>query len=224
MQVEYGPAPLIVLENGRQFGQKTLCKRVHFPKIRLGINKNTLDITGHNVPQNSDRQRQVLVHQRFDRHIAAPHLNSQPDFSEESEIGTQHIAACTLGCRPDDHSSLFLIIVENRFDIGTQTFSLRLVFDSSGYADTRTLRKQHEESGRQGNERRQPGALGAQRIFDYLHDHILKLSYEFTNVWHLMVAITVVECTTPENIGGMEKRRACQSNIDEGCLHSGQDS
>ena len=89
MQVKDRPAPLVQLKHRRYAGQEGLRKVLHSIKIFLRIDKNMLDVAGHQVPQNPQRQRQVFVYQCFYQTLAAPLLNDTPEFDEKIEIGTQ---------------------------------------------------------------------------------------------------------------------------------------
>src|SRR5262249_23154485 len=81
-------------------------------------------------------------------------------------------------------------------------------------ADVRVLRKIDDEAPGDRDLRRQPRALGADGILDYLHEQRLALGQDALDRLRLRVAVPFLP-----DVGDVQEARAVQADLDERRLH-----
>src|SRR4029079_12041794 len=99
-----------------------------------------------------------------------------------------------------------------------QAFAFLLVLDALRDPDVRVLRQIDQQPPGEAQLRRQPGALGPDRILDHLHEQRLTFVQDALDRPVLAVAVLPV---LPD-VGDMQERRALETDIDECALHAGK--
>ena len=108
---------------------------------------------------------------------------------------------------------------QQRLQLAAQALALGLVLDPLRDADVRVLRQVHEQAPGKAHLRRQPRALGADRVLDHLHEQRLALVQDLLD--RLVLAAVAVLPVLPD-VGDVQERRALQPDLDERALHAGQ--
>ena len=100
-----------------------------------------------------------------------------------------------------------------------QDLALGLVLDALRYADVRVLRQVDQQPSGKADLRRQPRALGADRVLDHLHQQRLALVQDALDRPVFMAVLPVLP-----DVGDMQERGALEADLDERRLHAGQDA
>ena len=85
----------------------------------------------------------------------------------------------------------------------------------------RILRQMHEQTTRERNLRRQPRALGSNRVFDDLHDERLPLVQNLFDRLRRDFGRVLCLAEFPD-VGDVQKRGALQPDFNKRALHAGQ--
>src|SRR5690606_18583380 len=104
----------------------------------------------------------------------------------------------------------------------SQAVALGGVLYSRGHADAGTVWQQHQVTGRQRDEGREPRPLVAERLLDHLDQHLGALPHQFTYVGEFPAVSVRLADIPPEDVGRMQKAGAFESDIDKRRLHSRQ--
>ena len=92
-------------------------------------------------------------------------------------------------------------------------------------ADVLVLRQEHEQPPRDADLRRQPRALGADRVLDHLHRQRLTFKHEALDRRRRHRARAMVPtrgAAVHMHVGHMQERGALEADVDERRLHAGQ--
>ena len=81
----------------------------------------------------------------------------------------------------------------------------------------RFLRQQYEETAGKADLRRQPGALGADRVLDHLHHHRLAFEQHLFDALRLGRVLALLE-----DVGDVQEGGTLEADLDEGRLHARQ--
>ena len=101
-----------------------------------------------------------------------------------------------------------------------QALALGLVLDALRDADVRVLRQVDEQPAGEADLRRQPRALGADRVLDHLHQQRLALVQDLLDRARVGAAVAVLPVLP--DVGDVQERRALEADLDERALHAGQ--
>ena len=108
---------------------------------------------------------------------------------------------------------------QQRLQLVAQALALGLVLDPLRDADVRILRQVDEQPAGEAHLRRQPRALGADRILDHLHEQRLAFVQDLLD--RPVLAAVAVLPVLPD-VGDVQERRALEADLDERALHAGQ--
>ncbi len=100
-----------------------------------------------------------------------------------------------------------------------QVLALGLVLDALRNADVRILRQEDQQPAGEAHLRRQPRALGADRVLDHLHQQRLALMQDALD--RLAVVAVSVLPMLPD-VGDVQERGALEADLDERRLHARQ--
>ena len=122
-----------MLDTGAQFGGETVGEMFHALVGGFRIHSHLLHPLAHHVPQDSHRQRQILVDQITGLGIRGTLADGLPETTQEEHVGAQGIHRCVLAGGPDDVTTLADLIHELPHR-PLQPGPLVLVLDASGQA------------------------------------------------------------------------------------------
>ncbi len=219
VQVEYRATPLVQLDSDSDIGQESRREFAHGLVVLFGINQDALDITGDNVAQDPERQRQVLVHDGLDRRCRTALANHVPEFHRVLEIVDQRLPVDAFGDRSDNGATGQVVLRHDVLDQCAQAIPLLLVLDAGRHADRLAVRQQHQVPRRQSYESCQSCTLVAKRIFDNLHNDIVTFTDQVPNIWNLLGAIVR---TVAGDVRRVQEGGSLQPDIDERRLHARQ--
>ena len=109
------------------------------------------------------------------------------------------------------------------FGRDSQPFAFGRIFDALRYADVGVERHQHEIAAGERDVRRQPRALGRDRIFRNLHQQRLALVHEVADVLLHRIRFGDADARRVD-VARVQKSGTTQADVDERRLHARQDS
>src|SRR6185437_5686182 len=226
VQIEDRPGPAVRLDAHRRRRHELRGERGHAGMLRRGVDQHTDHAARQLIPQDAQRQRQVLVHQRagggLDR--AAAHVT--PELAQVLQVFPQTLDRYALRGRAQDVTTLRLGTAQLR-DRFLQPLALRLILDPRRYADAITPGQVYEKARGQCDVGREPRSLGADGILDDLHQNIVAGAEEPAHVLDRRRA----EWRQPDyrllgrrarHVGDVQECGTLETDIDEGRLHPRQ--
>ncbi|OQC01913.1 MAG: hypothetical protein BWX79_02862 [Alphaproteobacteria bacterium ADurb.Bin100] len=196
-------------------------------KLFTRVQSNDLGGITHHVPQYPLQQVEILVQQGqgwlTDRRI----LDPRPGLAQVGHVLGQFSVAGILAVGAQDEAAARL--TGQRLQARTQRLPLRgrdLLRD----ADVVVLRQEHQQAPGDADLGGQPGALGADRVLDHLHQQDLTFEHLPFDRQGARIrprrtggfALAGTGAKGSHEIGHVQEGGALQPDIDEGRLHAGQ--
>ena len=173
---------------------------------------------GDHVAQHALRQIEVLIDQRGRRHRARFAGQVAPQLGQVLDVVLHLAFRRGFGHRADDETA-GEPFGQQLLQLVAEAFALRFVLDALRDADVRILRQIHEQSSGQAHLGRQPGAFGADRILDHLHQQRLAFVQD---AFDRLAVVAVAVLPVLPDVGDMQERRAFEADLDERGLHAWQ--
>jgi hypothetical protein len=184
-----------------------------FPRVDDDARRSRID----EIAQDALAKRQLLV--KHGRRTGCPCLVADigPGLAQVGDVGGEFVVAGILGHGADNEAPRFLHRHQPG-DFFAQDFTLGLGLDALRNPDMFLLRQIDQHAAGDGNLRRQPGALGADRVLDDLDDDALPFVQDFLD------RPFGGGFTRLPDIGNVQKGGAVEADFDESRLHAGQDA
>ena len=135
----------------------------------------------------------------------------------------------------DDHAAGEAVLLAELADDAAQPAALFARFDLAGDADVVHRRHEHQEPAGERGVRRQPRALGAQRLLGHLDDDLLAFLQELFDfrlrraLAALLAAVRFVVAFEPlelfdrvDDVRDVQEAVALEADVNERALHAGQ--
>ena len=103
-----------------------------------------------------------------------------------------------------------------------QPLPLVLVLDAGRHTDAVAERHEDQVARRDRDESGEPRALGAERILEHLDEDVGALAHQLADAVGARRGVAVLGIVGLDDVGGVQERRALETDVDERCLHSGQ--
>ena len=160
------------------------------------------------------------MHERAGLGHAAALAHRAPQAQQKFEIVRERVLAGAFGRGTGDHAKLRTQALVQAGDDILEPMPLVLFLDTRRHARMRLERQQHQIARRHRQQGRQPGALGAERILENLHEHVLALAQQLADRrLHQRLTAGVLR---RHHVGHVQERGALQPDLDEGRLHARQ--
>ena len=155
--------------------------------------------------------------------------NRLPQPQQKVQVGFEGCRVGALARGACDHAVLRRVNLHQRLQPVAQARAFGLVFDTRRDADdagAAFVRQQHQVTRGQRQHRGQPCAFAAERVLHHLHQHVLPFAQQLINRRH-GYGLVIQRVGQPrqarlEHVAGVQKRRALQTDLDEGGLHARQ--
>ena len=199
------------------------------------VDQHAAHPAGQLIAQHAQRQRQIFVNDRPRLRLRGPRAHVMPELVEIDHVLAQALGRHALRRGTQDIAARGLGRQQSR-DRRLQPLTLRLVIDARRHSNALAARHVHQIARRQRHKRRQARALGADRVFDDLHENVVAGIHEPADVLDLGLAERrqarerVIRapvgfvCRQVRDVGRVQKRRALEPYVDERGLHAGQHS
>ena len=192
---------------------------LHLDERLARVDDDARGLLGRHVAQHALREVQVLVEQRRRRHLARAGVEVAPELGQVVDVVLHLALGGGLGHRADDEAA-GQPLGQQLLQLVAQHLALGLVLDPLRDADVRILRQVHEQPPGEAHLRRQPRALGADRVLDHLHQQRLALVQDLLDRARVGAAVAVLPMLP--DVGDVQERGALEADLDEGALHAGQ--
>ena len=191
---------------------------LHLLERLARIDQDPRRFLGRHVAQHPLREVQILVDQRRRRNRARFLGQVAPQLGQVLDVVLHFALAGGLRHRADDEAA-GEPFRQQLLQLLAQHLALGLVLDALRDADMRVLRQVDQQPSGQADLRRQPRALGADRILDHLDQQRLALVQDALDRPVFMAVLAVLP-----DVGDVQERGALESDLDERRLHSRQDA
>ena len=145
-----------------------------------------------------------------------------PQLAQEQHVGAQRLGRRALGRGAHDVATRLARACSEHCMQLAQPCALGFVLDARRDADAVPVRHVDEVARRDRDERREPRALGAERILQHLHQDVAALADELADVLGARFARRAFGIRRLHDVGDVQERRALEADVDEGRLHAGQ--
>jgi len=186
---------------------------------RAGVGTLLLDLLTEQVAKHAQWQRQILMDDLLRAGAIGTLAHHFPESFQKHHVGAQRLDLRTLGHGTHDPAAT---IAGEFFHCLTQALPFVLIFDSRRHADTPALRHVHEESRRQCHIGRQPGTLGAERIFQHLNEDRVAFVDKITDAVKSLRLDAGFQTRRRHDVRGVQKCRTIKTDFDECRLHARQ--
>ena len=217
VQVEQRALAGVVIEQRQHGGREFLGKTGQALKVFAGVDGDAGDFRIHEIAQHALAERKLLIENGRRRADARLVADVGANLAQVGDVGGEFLVAGILGHGADDEAAGF-VGRHQAGDLFAQRLALGLGLDALRDADMFFLRQVDQHAAGNGNLRRQPGALGADRVLDDLDDDALAFRKNaFDRPFGRRFA------RLPD-IGHVQEGGALEPDIDEGRLHAGEDA
>ncbi|MNV14097.1 hypothetical protein D3C71_1047710 [compost metagenome] len=192
----------------------------------LGIHLHLVHVLADQITHRTQRQAQVFIDDAARRRFAAAALDHVPDARQIRDVFGQRFGRLALGIGTHDVAIAAMLgrdFGDQRLEPGT----FGLVLDARRHADHLRLRQQHQVTRGNADLRGQARALGADRVLDHLHHHVLPVAQQLDNRHRRRQrqrGCGFIDIggnrRRPHHIVGVQERRALQPHFDERGLHA----
>ena len=216
VEIEQRTLALVVLDATLDLGDVLGGERDGLVDHGARVDADALDLGRHQIAQGAQRQGQIVVDQTDLVDVGAPLLDAAPELGQKGHVLLQRLFAHGLGGGAGDETALALMGLDIAQQDLAQTAALVLVLDLLRHARGRHRRHAHQIARGDRDVGGQTRPLGAERVFDHLdHDHVA--------LAHQLVDLVAARLAGgADDVGGVQKGRALQTDVDEGRLHPRQ--
>ncbi len=219
VELEQRPLAAVQADLRRDPGHVGAGERDQPLALLRGVDLDHRGALAGDVAQYPLRQAQLLVEQRRRRLAAAVLEDLAPAPAQVVDVGGELGLVRVFRRGPDDEAAT-LVGRHQALQPRLELHALALALDALRNADVRILRQVDQQAPGDADLRRQPRALGAQRILDHLHQQRLALEQQLLDRRRVARALGV-GARLPE-VGHVKEGGALQADVDEGGLHARQ--
>ena len=226
VQVEDRSRPAVQFDAIGELGHEGARELLHAQELVRRVHQHASHAGSELVAQYARGQRQIFVHEAAGRrrHRLLAHMRPQP--VQIDHVGVQRLERRAQRGGAHDVAAPPAALQREPRDQLAQPRALRLVLDARRHADLGAARHVDEEARGQRDVRRQPRALGAQRILHDLHQEIVALAHQRADVRlgvepRRQVLVAGGE-RRRENVRDVQEAGAGETDIQKRSLHAGQ--
>ncbi len=192
--------------------------------LQLRVDAQALRLLVGEVAQHALGQREVLVQQAARRLGQRARADRGPGLAQVGDVVGQLGVAGVLGVGAQDEAAAGAAVGRRgqRLHAGAQLLAQLGRADALRDADMAVLRQEDQQPPGDADLRRQPRALGADRVLHDLHGQRLAFEDLALDRQQHAVAIAVALAARAEQVGHVQEGRALETDVDERALHAGQ--
>ena len=221
VEIENRPLAGIVFQFVEQLGRELTDKAVDALEGLTRIDAQFLDFGVGDIAQHAQHQRQIFVHDFGGLRTGHLFAYRRPQALQEMQVRGNGLLVHTFGRGTQDEAA-GLPGVALAHDNLAQPLAFLFVLDALRHTDVGGFRHEYQITRGNGDVGGQAGALGAQRILDDLHQHLLAFLQQAGDVFvagHRNVTAVVAE---HRDVRSVQESRPLQSDVDKRRLHARQ--
>ncbi|MNM69579.1 hypothetical protein D3C81_811770 [compost metagenome] len=192
----------------------------------LGVHLHLVHVLADQVAHRTQRQAQVFIDDAARRRFTAPALDHVPHARQIGDVFRQRFGRLAFGVGAHDVAVAAMLgryLGDQRLEPG----AFGLVLDARRHTHHLRLRQQHQVTRGDADLRGQPCTLGADRVLDHLHHHVLPIAQQLDDRHRRRqrqrgCGFIDVRChrRRSHHVVGVQERRALQPHFDERGLHA----